>query len=225
MKPVENHFLRFLLPFTFAPAAAGPVDLNAVRDLLVTPLPQSSQTFSSSERRAWEDEALTSGRIWGYFEAGDWCKFTEFLLPFFRHFLDPGGGAPACLGLAVPDGLRQRLLGSGFFEVWNRGRQVGGRGVRFTHLWLMLFNTGVGFLVVELQADSNGLDTKVLAELAWHLRNLGEGASLDLTADRCAWPTQRSFQPCLRRPSINPAVAPDYTPPPRTRCGIPTSRI
>lgn len=166
---VKDHFLRFLLPFAFAPAAQAPVELASWKKLLVAE-PQEKPSATSS--------------LWQPLAAAVWSQYSDFLLPFFREFLSPQAPSPACVMLSLNPGIQEKIFGPAWseadpkegrvpYELWFRGRLLPWQ-VNFTSAQLVLFNTGIGFLVLELDIVNQPVTTADLAQLSWHLRHIQE---------------------------------------------------
>lgn len=155
---IKDHFLRFLLPFAFAPADAAPVSLR---------------NFQKSLETGKGDEAdLETGRLWEPLPANSYDRYSEYLLPFFRNFLSGQADPPACLMLGFSTVFKQQLLAVDFYDLWFQGQRLPYQ-VALMGLELVLFNSGVGLVSLELRGTGDGpLTPQDLARVAWHLRHL-----------------------------------------------------
>ncbi len=154
---VLEHFLRFILPFSFASGRSAPVDLKPVTGLM--------------GRDATDDDPIRSGKIWQYADPVSESKYLEFMFPFFQRFFSQAGESPTCLMCTLSPDLFQKVLPNRPLELWAKGQRLP-LTVRFTAAHLFFFCTGVGFLVLEVQNGGKRVSTQELAELAWQLRDL-----------------------------------------------------
>lgn len=151
-----EHFLRFILPFSFAPGQAAPVDLKPFAGLM-----------------ACEEEdknPMPSGKIWQCADSNSETKYLEFLFPFFQRFLSQVEEKPTCWMFTMPPDLLQKVLPKRPLELWSRAKRLP-HTLRFSAAHLFLFCTGVGFLVLEVQSGERNVSTENLADLAWRLRD------------------------------------------------------
>ena len=164
-----DHSLRYILPFAF--------DVADAKER------QCSLPDSLCDQRLCSVFPSLDGPCWELFDSNSNKLLTTNVFPFIQNMFDTDG-EKRCFGLRPAKTFADALFRDKKLEIWKR-RQRASATVAIAGLQLFVFETGVGFIVIDFKADQSA-DTQSLSSLAWMLRDFRQtDAVLDVSREPC----------------------------------------